>query len=63
MLKYIFMNLFQAEITPQILPNFLNFLDMFSSRVPLQRLTFNQAKEKYARKIKRMESMKKDKDT
>ena len=39
------MNLFQAEITPQILPNFLNFLDVFSSRVPLQRLTFNHAKE------------------
>jgi len=32
-------------------------------KVPISDLTFNQAKEKYARKIKRMESMKKDKDT
>ena len=32
-------------------------------KVPTSDLTFNQAKEKYAKKLKRMESIKKDKDT
>ena len=32
-------------------------------KIPTSNLTFNQAKEKYAKKLKRMESMKKDKDT